>query len=69
MIQQEIGVKMVHWFIQAIIHKGQMYCYEAGMRLNGCKTYQILEYENNYNTFEHLMLFCFDWEYGKACAV
>ena len=25
------------------------------MRLNGCKTYQILECENDYNTFEHLM--------------
>ncbi len=50
-----IGVENGSLFIQAIIHNGKLYCYEAGMRLNGCKTYQILEYENGYNTFEHLM--------------
>ena len=50
-----IGIKNGSLFIQAVIHNEQMYCYEAGMRLNGCKTYQILEYENDYNTFEHLM--------------
>lgn len=50
-----IGVKNGSLFIQAIVHEGQVYFYEAGMRLNGCKTYQILEYENNYNTLEHLM--------------
>lgn len=52
-------------FIQAIIHDGQMYCYEAGMRLNGCKTYQILEYENDYNTFEHLMEFALTGSMGE----
>lgn len=50
-----IGVENGSLFIQAVIRGDQMYCYEAGMRLNGCKTYQILEYENDYNTFEHLM--------------
>ena len=50
-----IGVKNGSLFIQAVVNEGQLYCYEAGMRLNGCKTYQILEYENDYNTFEHLM--------------
>ena len=50
-----IGVKNGSLFIQAIVHEEQLYCYEAGMRLNGCKTYQILEVENDYNTFEHLM--------------
>ncbi len=50
-----IGVKNGSLFIQAVVHEDQLYCYEAGMRLNGCKTYQILEYENDYNTFEHLM--------------
>lgn len=50
-----IGVKNGSLFIQAIVHEGQVYFYEAGMRLNGCKTYQILEYENDYNTLEHLM--------------
>lgn len=50
-----IGVKNGSLFIQAVVHNDQLYCYEAGMRLNGCKTYQILEVENDYNTFEHLM--------------
>ena len=50
-----IGVQNGSLFIQAIVHNGQVFFYEAGMRLNGCKTYQILEYENDYNTLEHLM--------------
>lgn len=50
-----IGVKNGSLFIQAIVKGEELYCYESGMRLNGCKTYQILEYENDYNTFEHLM--------------
>lgn len=50
-----IGVQNGSLFIQAIVKGEELYCYEAGMRLNGCKTYQILEYENDYNTFEHLM--------------
>ncbi len=60
-----IGVMNGSMFIQAIIHDGQMYCYEAGMRLNGCKTYQILEYENDYNTFEHLMEFALTGSMGE----
>lgn len=50
-----IGIWKGSLFIQAVIRDEQLYCYEAGMRLNGCKTYQILEVENDYNTFEHLM--------------
>lgn len=50
-----IGIQNGSLFIQAIMKGKELYCYEAGMRLNGCKTYQILEYENDYNTFEHLM--------------
>lgn len=50
-----IGIRNGSLFIQAVVHGDQLYCYEGGMRLNGCKTYQILEYENDYNTFEHLM--------------
>lgn len=50
-----IGVQNGSLFVQAIVHEGKVYFYEAGMRLNGCKTYQILEYENDYNTLEHLM--------------
>ena len=50
-----IGVTNGSLFIQAVVHGDQLYCYESGMRLNGCKTYQILEVENDYNTFEHLM--------------
>jgi len=60
-----IGVQNGSLFIQAIVHEGQVYFYEAGMRLNGCKTYQILEYENDYNTFEHLMLLALTGSMGE----
>ena len=60
-----IGVKNGSLFIQAIVHGDQLYCYESGIRLNGCKTYQILEYENDYNTFEHLMEFALTGSMGE----
>ena len=59
-----IGVTNGSMFIQAVVHGEQLYCYEAGMRLNGCKTYQILEVENDYNTFEHLMAFALTGSMG-----
>lgn len=60
-----IGVQNGSLFIQAIVKGEELYCYEAGMRLNGCKTYQILEYENDYNTFEHLMELALTGSMGK----
>ena len=63
---QGIGIKNGSLFIQAIIHEGQLYCYEAGIRLNGCKTYQILEYENDFNTLERLMLFALTGSMGDV---
>ncbi len=62
-----IGVQNGSLFIQAVVHEDQLYCYEAGMRLNGCKTYQILEVENNYNTFEHLMELALTGSMGEQC--
>ena len=62
-----IGVQNGSLFIQAVVHENQLYCYEAGMRLNGCKTYQILEYENDYNTFEHLMELALTGTMGERC--
>ena len=38
-----IGIKNGSLFIQAVVHDGKVYFYEAGMRLNGCKTFEILE--------------------------
>lgn len=60
-----IGVRNGSMFLQAVVHNGNVYFYEAGMRLNGCKTYQILEYENDYNTFEHLMEFALTGSMGE----
>lgn len=65
---QAIRVKNGSLFIQAIVHEGKVYFYEAGMRLNGCKTYQILEYENDYNTFEHLILYALTGSMGETVA-
>ena len=64
-MMKRIGIRNGAFFIQAIVHQGQLYCYEAGMLLNGCKTYQILEYENDYNTFEHLMEFALTGSMGE----
>lgn len=60
-----IGIRNGSLFIQAIVHDGQLYCYEAGIRLNGCKTYQIFEYEFGYNTMEHLMEFALTGSMGE----
>lgn len=62
---KEIGIKNGSLFLQAVVHNGNVYFYEAGMRLNGCKTYEILEYENKYNTLEHLMFYCLTGSMGK----
>ncbi len=62
---QGIGIKNGSLFMQAVVHNGQVYFYEAGMRLNGCKTYQILELENNYNTLEHLAYYCLTGNMGR----
>ncbi len=60
-----IGLKNGSLFMQACVKDQNVYFYEAGMRLNGCKTYQILEVENDYNTFEHLMCFALTGSMGK----
>jgi len=60
-----IGLKNGSLFIQAIVNEDKVYLYEAGMRLNGCKTYQILEVENDYNTYEHLMHFALTGSMGE----
>lgn len=60
-----LGIQNGSLFIQAVVKENQLYCYEAGIRLNGCKTYQILEYENDYNTFEHLMEFALTGSMGE----
>lgn len=62
---KEIGLQNGSLFIQALVKEDKVYLYEAGMRLNGCKTYQILEVENDYNTFEHLMHFALTGSMGE----
>ena len=62
-----IGIRNGSLFIQAVVKGDQLYCYEAGMRLNGCKTYQILEVDKGYNTFERLMLLALTGSMGEHC--
>ena len=64
---EAIGLIHGSLFIQGCVKDGKVYLYEAGMRLNGCKTYQILEYENKYNTFEHLLKFALSGDMGEYC--
>lgn len=63
-----IGVKNGSLFMQAMVRGEEIFFYEAGMRLNGCKTYQILEVENDYNTFEHLMFYALTGSMGDRCS-
>ena len=60
-----IGLKNGSLFLQACVRNNQVYFYEAGMRLNGCKTYQILEVENDYNTLEHLIAYALTGSMGE----
>lgn len=60
-----MGIRNGSLFLQACVQKDQIYLYEAGMRLNGCKTYQILEVENDYNTQEHLLQYALTGSMGK----
>ena len=62
-----IGLQNGSLFMQACVRNNEVYFYEAGMRLNGCKTYQILELENDYNTFEHLMNLALTGSMGEHC--
>lgn len=62
-----IGIKNGSLFLQAVVKDGNIFFYEAGMRLNGCKTYHILEVENDYNTFEHLMNYALTGSMGRHC--
>lgn len=64
-----MGVKNGSLFLQACVREGEVFFYEAGIRLNGCKTYQILEVENGYNTFERLMGFALTGSMGPRAAL
>ena len=54
---KSLGIKNGSLFLQACVRNDDIYLYEAGIRLNGCKTYQILEVENGYNTLERLVYY------------
>lgn len=60
-----IGIKDGSLFMQAIVKDGKIYIYETGMRLCASKAYQIMEYENGYNTLEHLMAYALTGSMGE----
>lgn len=62
-----IGIKNGSLFMQACVKNDVVYFYEAGMRLNGCKTYDILEVENDFNSFERLLRFSLTGDMGEYC--
>lgn len=64
---KSLGVKNGSLFMQACVRDEGVYFYEAGMRLNGCKTYDILEVENDFNTFERLIRFALTGDMGQHC--
>lgn len=61
-----LGIQNGSLFFQACVKEDRIVIYEAGMRLNGCKTYQILSVENSYNTMEHLMEFALTGSMGQT---
>lgn len=64
---KSLGIKNGSLFMQACVKDEVVYFYEAGMRLNGCKTYDILEVENDFNTFERLIRFALTGDMGQHC--
>lgn len=62
-----LGIKNGSLFMQACVKDNEIYFYESGMRLNGCKTYDILEVENDFNTFERLLRFALTGDMGDYC--
>lgn len=64
---KSLGIKNGSLFMQACVKDDAVYFYEAGMRLNGCKTYDILEVENDYNTCERLIRFALTGDMGRHC--
>ena len=64
---KDLGIRNGSLFMQACVRNNEVFFYEAGMRLNGCKTYQILELENDYNTFEHLMCYALTGSMDSHC--
>lgn len=64
---KSLGIQNGSLFMQACVKDNEVYFYEAGMRLNGCKTYDILEVENDFNTFERLLRFALTGDMGAHC--
>lgn len=64
---KDLGIKNGSLFMQACVKDDEVFFYEAGMRLNGCCTFQILEVENDYNTLEHLLYFSLTGTMGEKC--
>ncbi len=52
-------------FLQACVEDNQVYFYEAGIRLNGCKIYQLVNAECGYNALEHMIHFALTGSMGE----
>lgn len=54
---EKTGLENGSIFMQACIKDEKIYLYETGMRLNGCKIYQLVNAESGYNALERLIYF------------
>jgi biotin carboxylase len=59
------GLKNGSIFMQACVKDNNVYFYETGMRLNGCKIYQIVDAEHGYNALERLIQFAVTGSMGN----
>ena len=65
---KKAGLKNGSIFMQACVQNNQVYFYETGMRLNGCKIYHIVDAEYHYNALERLICFALTGTMGKPSA-
>lgn len=64
MLEKE-GIQNGFIFLQACERDGRIYIYEAGLRFNGCKTYQLETVELGYNALERLIRFAITGNMGS----
>lgn len=59
------GFKDGSIFLQACVENNEFYFYEAGIRLNGCKIYQLVDAESDYNALKHMICYALTGSMGK----
>lgn len=62
---EKTGLRNGSIFMQACVKDGNVYFYETGMRLNGCKIYHLVNAECGYNALERLIRYSLTGSMGS----